>query len=80
MSAGNTNRARRETVVLTRDAVAAILVSQMGWEPEDAAIFWRLARRETSSPGIMARLHARAVARAFMEENIPNRTSKPLSR
>lgn len=65
MSAANANRARRETVVLTREAVEAILVSHMGWEPEDADIFWRLARRETLSPGIVAKLLRRDYEAAF---------------
>ncbi len=65
MSAAKRNRARRETVVLTREAVESILVAQMGWEAEDAAIFWRLARRETVCPGITAKLVHRSVQRAF---------------
>lgn len=80
MSAANATRARRETVVLTRQAVEAILVAQMGWEPEDATTFWQLARRETASPGIIAKLYARSADRAFMERNTPSRKSKPFSR
>lgn len=74
MSAANAIRARRETVVLTRQAAEAIPVAHMGWEPEDADIFWRLARRETASPGIIATLHARAVVRAFTAGSTPNHT------
>ncbi|WP_141687894.1 hypothetical protein [Stappia indica] len=48
MRAANGNRERRETVVLTRQAIEAILVSYMGWEPEDADAFWELAIRETT--------------------------------
>jgi hypothetical protein len=65
MSAAKAQRARRETVVLTREAVEAILVGHMGWEPEDADIFWRMARRETSAPGTVAELLERSFQRAF---------------
>lgn len=65
MSAAKPQRARRATVVLTREAVEAILVGHMGWEPEDAKIFWHMARRETSAPGIVAKLLERSFRRAF---------------
>ena len=51
--------------MLTREAVEAILVGHMGWEPEDADIFWRMARRETSCPGIVARWLQHSYWRAF---------------
>lgn len=44
--------ARRATVALTCQQVASILMD-MGWEDEDAATFWRLARRETRHPGCL---------------------------
>ncbi len=65
MTAARANGARRETVVLTREAVENILVPWMGWEPEDADIFWRVARRETRCPGIVAKLLQRDFRRAF---------------
>lgn len=46
--------ARRETVALTRRQVEQI-VCDMGWEPEDADVFWDLACRETSEPGCLER-------------------------
>lgn len=51
--------------MLTREAVEAILVGHMGWETEDADTFWRMARRETSAPGIVAELLERSYRRAF---------------
>lgn len=79
MSAAMAQRARRETVVLTRAAVETILVPWMGWEPEDAAIFWRIARRETRCPGIVAKLLRRDIARAFCEiSRSPDATGQEL--
>jgi len=37
--------ARPETVALTRKQISAILVDDMGWEPIDVRVFWRLARK-----------------------------------
>ncbi len=54
MTAGKAKRARRATVALTRSQVGSILYD-MGWEPEDTATFWRLARREAFKPGCLAR-------------------------
>ena len=47
-------QARRATVVLTRQQIEMI-VSDMGWEPEDADVFWQMARRENRNPGSIER-------------------------
>jgi hypothetical protein len=44
--------ARRATVALTRAQVEAIFLD-MGWEHEDVATFWRLARREMRETGCL---------------------------
>ena len=46
--------ARRKTAVLTRKQVEQI-VYDMGWESEDADVFWDLASRETRDPGCLER-------------------------
>ncbi len=51
--------------MLTREAVEDILVRHMGWETEDADIFWRMASRETSAPGTITELLERSFQRAF---------------
>lgn len=51
--------------MLTREAVETILVGHMGWETEDADIFWHMASRETSAPGIVAKLLERSFRRTF---------------
>jgi hypothetical protein len=48
------SKARRATVALSRPQVEFICYS-MGWEYEDTAAFWRLARRETRNPGCLKR-------------------------
>jgi hypothetical protein len=45
-----TGKARRETVALTRSQVERIIYD-MGWEPEDADAFWRLATRQALTNG-----------------------------
>ena len=54
MTAAKPRWARRVTVALTRSQVESILYD-MGWEPEDAAAFWQLARRESRNPGCLDR-------------------------
>ena len=51
--------------MLTREAVETILVGHMGWETEDADIFWHMACRETSTPGTVTELLERSFQRAF---------------
>ncbi len=65
MSAAKAQRAQRETVVLTRRNIMDILVSCMGWEPEDVDVFWQLARRETLSPGITSQRLRHSLEKAF---------------
>jgi hypothetical protein len=45
-----TRKARRETVALTRSQVERIIYD-MGWEPEDADAFWKLATRQVGRNG-----------------------------
>lgn len=54
MTAGKQRKARRSAVALSRAQVESIL-HDMGWEPEDANVFWRMARRESRDPGCLAR-------------------------
>jgi hypothetical protein len=49
---------RAARVSLTRRQVDSILYD-MGWESEDLASFWRLARRETRHPGSLRRERVR---------------------
>lgn len=49
-----TGEARRETVALTRSQIDFIF-HEMGWESEDADIFWDLACRECEQPGSLER-------------------------
>lgn len=41
----------KPTVTLTRDDVEAIVVRDMGWEHEDVAAFWFLARNRKTAGG-----------------------------
>lgn len=64
MSAARIGKARRATVALTRAQVESIAYD-MGWEPEDAAAFWQLARREAQKPGCLDRERREYLRRAF---------------
>jgi hypothetical protein len=44
-----------ETLTLSRQAIVSILVHTMGWEIDDAEIFWKLACREVQNPGCLKR-------------------------
>lgn len=55
MTPSSRQQARRATVALTRPQIEIILIDYMGWEDEDVTAFWRLARRETRSPGTLSR-------------------------
>ncbi len=66
MTPNPSKKARRDgKIVLDRDQVKIILVYMMGWEPEDAAGFWRLAAQETRNPGCLDRMLRRETARIF---------------
>lgn len=43
------------TVTLTRTQIATILEDMMGWEPIDTRSFWRLAKKESTTPGALDR-------------------------
>ncbi|MBI1204939.1 MAG: hypothetical protein GC182_20750 [Rhodopseudomonas sp.] len=54
MTPSLSQRLARTTVTLTSEQVHAIAYD-MGWEWEDAAIFWNLALREAKDPGCLER-------------------------
>ena len=45
-----TGKTRRETVALIHSQVERIIYD-MGWDPEDADVFWKLATRQASRNG-----------------------------
>lgn len=68
MTPSLSQRLARTSVTLTSEQVHAIAYD-MGWEWEDAAIFWNLALREAEDPGCLDRERAAYFRRCMQKSD-----------